>query len=153
MEMKSVRTGQSAVFSDRENLKPIFHWKLCSRWLPNASESDTNNMKSTWPMQEFCIGDPTRPTFHLFTLGVCSVGNANFSFCVGGNANFSVFRYQDVGISNAKLLHSGYCPTRRPNASVFASQWNIGLTLTWTKTNLATTFYWIHNAHSQRVCF
>ena len=21
-------------------LKPIFHWKLCSRWLPNASECD-----------------------------------------------------------------------------------------------------------------
>ena len=31
-------------------LKSIFHRKLCSRWLPNENEIDTN-MKSTWPTQ------------------------------------------------------------------------------------------------------
>ena len=36
--------------------KPIFHWKLCSRWLPNANEINTKNMKCTWPTPEFCVG-------------------------------------------------------------------------------------------------
>ena len=36
-------------------INPIFHWKLCSCWLPNASESDTNKMKSKWPTQECCV--------------------------------------------------------------------------------------------------
>ena len=33
--------------------------------------------------------------------------NLNFRFGVRGNANFSVFRYQHVGIGNAKLWHWG----------------------------------------------
>ena len=48
----------------------LAHCKLCSCWLPNTSESDTNNMKSTWPMREFCVGDPTPPIFYLLTLGL-----------------------------------------------------------------------------------
>ena len=58
-------------------------------------------------------------------------GNANFSVCVVGNTNFSVFRYQHVGIPNAKLWHwgSNSKPTRGPNANGFASQWNVGLRL------------------------
>ena len=59
----------------------------------------------------------------------CVRGNANFSIRVGGNANFSIFRYQTVGIPNAKFLRWGYCPTRTPNARGFALQWNIGLTV------------------------
>ena len=64
-------------------LKPIFHCILGLHWLPNNNEMSTNNMKSTWPTQE--------PIFHLFALGVCVRGNANFSVHVGGNANFRVF--------------------------------------------------------------
>ena len=41
---------------------------------------------------------------------------------VGGNANFSVFRYQHVGIPNAKLWRWG----SYANGNGFASQWNIG---------------------------
>ena len=107
--------GLSGKPSDRKQ-KPK---KLGSRWLLNAKEMSINNMESTWPTQEFCIGDPTRPIFHLCALGVCVGGNANFSVRVGGYANFSVFRYQHVGIPNAKLLCWGNCPTRRPNTSVF----------------------------------
>ena len=62
-------------------------------------------------------------------LGVPIGGNAHFRFGVGGNANFSVFSYQHVGIPNAKLLNFGFCPTGWPNASVFASEWNIGLNI------------------------
>ena len=77
-------------------------------------------------MQEFCIGDPTRPIFHLFVLGVGVGGYANFSVRVGGNANFSGFRYQHVGIPNGKLWRWGSKRTLGPKVNGFASQWNIG---------------------------
>ena len=57
-------------------------------------------MKCTWPMQEFCVGDPTQPIFHWLGLGFCVEVNANFMFGIGGNANFTVFRYQHDGIGN-----------------------------------------------------
>ena len=69
-------------------------------------------MKSTWP---------TRLYSTLFTLGVCVGGNANFSVRLGV-AQILAF----LDIPNAILSHWGYCPTRWPNASVFALQWNIG---------------------------
>ena len=37
----------------------------------------------------------------------CVRGNANFKIRVGGNAYFSVFRYQHVGIANAKFRVGG----------------------------------------------
>ena len=45
-------------------LKPIFHWKWGSHWLPNANEIDTKKKKCTWPTQEICVWDPTQPIFH-----------------------------------------------------------------------------------------
>ena len=32
-------------------LKSVFHWILRLRWVPNATKNETNNMKSTCPMQ------------------------------------------------------------------------------------------------------
>ena len=84
-------------------------------------------MKSTWPTPAPRFGHPTQPIFHLLALGFCVGANANSRVGVGGNTNFSVFRYQHVGIGNAKSLRWGSKPTRGPNASAFASQWNIGL--------------------------
>ena len=80
-------------------------------------------------MQEFCVGDPTPPIFHLLVLGVGVGGYANFSVCVWGNTNFSIFRYEHVGIPNAKLWHWGSKPRPGPNANGFASQWNTGFSL------------------------
>ena len=60
--------------------------------------AQTNEMN----MQNSCVGDPTQPIFHLFALRVCIGYNTNFSIHVEGNTNFSVFRYQYVGIANAK---------------------------------------------------
>ena len=43
---------QGGYFSLSEGgVKPIFHQKTCSGWLPNANEIDANSMKSTWPMR------------------------------------------------------------------------------------------------------
>ena len=78
--------------------------------IPLETEMDTNNMKSTRPMPAPCIGDPTPPTFYLLALGVGVRGNDNVSVRVRGNANFSVFRYQHVGIPNAKLWRWGSKP-------------------------------------------
>ena len=50
--------------------------------------------------------------------------NANLSVHVGGNANFSVFRYQHVGIPNAKLWRWGSKPKRGPNSNGFASTYS-----------------------------
>ena len=36
--------------------KPIFHWKWGSRWVPNANEIYTKNMKYTCPTPAFCVG-------------------------------------------------------------------------------------------------
>ena len=64
-------------------------------------------MKCTWPMRKFCVGDPTQPIFPWLELRFCVGGNANFMFRIGDNANFSVFRYQHVGIPNAKFRVGG----------------------------------------------
>ena len=71
-------------------------------------------------MREFCGWDPMQPIFQWLEWGFA------FRFGVGGKANFSVFRYQHVGIPNAKLWRWGSKPKRGPNANGFASQWNIG---------------------------
>ena len=52
-------------------------------------KSTHKKKKCTWSTPEFCVGDPTRPIFHLFALGVGIGGNTNFSFLVGGKANFT----------------------------------------------------------------
>ena len=68
-------------------LKPMFHWKLGLRWLPNANEINTKNMKCTCPTPAPCVGDPMPPIFNWLALGVGVGGNANFSARVGSNAN------------------------------------------------------------------
>ena len=93
-------------------MTPKAHIPLCSRWLPNTSENDRNNMNLHGQRENFA----SWTQHHLYStcsrwglaLGVGIGGNANVCVRVGGNANFSVFRYQQVGIGNA-------------------SQWNIGL--------------------------
>ena len=46
------------------NIKPILHGKLCLRWLPNANEIDTNNLKCTCPTPAPTPEGPTPPIFH-----------------------------------------------------------------------------------------
>ena len=108
-------------------LMPIFHWKMGLLWIPNANEINTKNMKCTWPTPAPRVGHPANLYSTCSRWGFAWV-NANFRVGVGGNANFSVFRYQHVGIGNAKSLRWGSNPTRGPNASGFASQWNIVFT-------------------------
>ena len=82
-------------------------------------------MKCTWPTQEMCVWDTTQPIFHGLAFGFGIGGNTKFRFGVRGNSNFRVFRYQHVGVGNAKWLRRGL--TQGPSTSGFALQWNIGL--------------------------
>ena len=49
-----------------KSLKPVSHWKLGSRWVPNAREQEVNNMKCIYAQRkpQPTPGDPTQPIFH-----------------------------------------------------------------------------------------
>ena len=101
--------------------KPIFHWKWGSRWVPNAIEIYTKNMKCTWPTPVFCVGTQRNLYSTDWRRGLAS---GKTQILALGNAKI----YQHVGISNSKFWRRGHCPTPTPDARYFASQWNIGLT-------------------------
>ena len=61
-----------------DNLKPIFHWKLGLRWLQNANEINTKNMKCTCPTPAPTPEGPTPPIFH-WELGLRLLPNAKKS--------------------------------------------------------------------------
>ena len=94
-------------------LKPIYHWKLSSRWLTSVNGMDTKNMKSTWQCQPLALGTQC----HLY------------STCLRWGLALEVtqilaFLNTNMFVSPTRL---GSKPTPVPKASVFAPQWNIGL--------------------------
>ena len=104
-------------------LKPIFHQKPGSRWVPNANVIDTNNMKSTCPMR--CQSESALPK--LSYIPPACVGGVGASRWVNGGSRWyrEDFGYEHVGFDNAKVSCWGYSPKRSPNASGIALQWNI----------------------------
>ena len=103
-------------------VKPIFHWKWGSRWVPNANEIYTKYMKCTWPMPVFCVGTQRNLYSTDWRQGLAS---GKTQILAQGNAKI----YQHVDISNAKFWRRGHCPTPTPDARYFASQWNMGFIL------------------------
>ena len=103
-----------------EVLKPIFHWKWGSRWVPNANEIYKKRKKCTWPMPVFCVGTQRNLYSTDWRRGLAS---GKTQILALGNAKI----YQHVGISNAKFWRRGHCPMPTPDASSLESQWNIGL--------------------------
>ena len=73
---------------DVGGLKPIFHWKWGSRWVPNANEIYTKNMKYTWPTPAFCIGTQRNLYSTDWRQGL-ALGPTQI-FGVGGLANFHI---------------------------------------------------------------
>ena len=100
-------------------VKPIFHWKWGLRWIPNANEIYTKNMKCTWPTPVFCVGTQRNLYSTDWRQGLTS---GKTQILALGKAKM----YQHVSISNAKFWCRGHCPTPTPDARYFASQWNIG---------------------------
>ena len=70
-------------------------------------------------------GEPAQPIFHLFALGVCVGVNAHFSIHVGVT-QILAFIYTNMLVSPTQNSQIGGI-AQRPYTSVFASQWNIGL--------------------------
>ena len=95
-------------------LKPIFHWKLGSRWLPNANEINTKNMKCTWPTPKFCVG--TQRNLHStgLRLGFASGKTQILGFasgCVGS-------KIPTCWYSPRKILASGALPNANPRHQI-----------------------------------
>ena len=110
----SVGVGQTLKF------KPIFYLKTGLRWVPDANEIYTKNMKCTCPTPAFCVGSQR----NLYSTGWHrGLASGKTQILALGNAK----TYQHVGISNAKFWRRGHCPTPAPDARYFAFWWNIGL--------------------------
>ena len=101
-------------------IKPIFHWKLGSRWLPNATEINAKNMKCTRPTQEFCIGTQRNlysTDLHLgFTSGKMQIWVLHRVNEIRGSALAP--RYQHVGIPNAKFCRGGIAQRHPPTPGI-----------------------------------
>ena len=103
-------------------LKPIFHLKTGLRWMPDANEIYTKNMKCTCPTPAFCVGTQR----NLYSTGWRrGLASGKTQMLALGNAKI----YQRVGISNAKVWRRGHCPTPAPDARYFAFWWNIGFNI------------------------
>ena len=81
---------------------------------PTQMKSTPKKTKCTQPAREICVWDPLQPIFHWLALGFCVGANTNLKICIGGNTNYSVFRYQHVGISNAKFRVRGLSQRKDP---------------------------------------
>ena len=68
-------------------LKPIFHWKWASHWLPDANEIYTQKMKCTWPMPEFCVRTQRNLYSTGLHLGFASGKTQILGFASDKNAN------------------------------------------------------------------
>ena len=101
------------------HFKPIFHWKLGSRWLLNTNEINTKNMKCTWPMPEFCVGSQRNLYSTGLRLGFASGKTQLLGFASG--------KTQTNYAKHVGIFASG--DVKVPNASSFALQWNIGFKL------------------------
>ena len=110
-----------AAYQCLKSLKPIFHWKLGLRWQMKSTQKHEMYMANAKILRL----EPNATYIPLTCVWVSRWGNANFRFGIGC---FRVFRYQHVGIPNAKFSHWGCYPTPDPNTKSFVSQWNIGFT-------------------------
>ena len=105
-----------------QGVKPIFHWKWGSRWVPNANEIYTKKHEMYMANASILRWDPTQ----LYSTDWrCGLALGKTQVLALGNAKI----YQHVGIASAKFWRRGHCPTPTPDARYFTSQWNIGLSV------------------------
>ena len=93
----------------------------------------TQKVKCTWPTPEFCVGTQRNLYSTGLHLGFVSGKTQLLGFASGKTRKIQ--RYRDTNLlvffalGNAKVLSSALGDAKVPDASSFASQWNIGLTL------------------------
>ena len=84
INVHSLSYPKASIHIDKYDCKAHNPLKTPLRWIPNANEINTENMKCTWPTPAPPVGEPMPPIFHLLTLGVGVGGNANFSILCWG---------------------------------------------------------------------
>ena len=112
----------------------LFHRKLGSRWIPNVSEIDTNNMKSTrrtltlplCTQRKLYSIDSHRLALGIYRLALDIIG---LCWTLLGVALGPLGFLYTCCIGNANPSRWGPYPTQRPIASGFTLQWNIGFRL------------------------
>ena len=113
-----------------QTLKPIFHLKTGLRWVPDANEIYTKNMKCTCPTRKFCVGTQRNLYSTGLRLGFASGKTQLLGFASGKNAKNWRHLTQKIPTCwypQRKSLASGLLPNANPRHQNFASQWNIGL--------------------------
>ena len=103
-------------------LKPIFYRKLRLPWLPNPNDIDTKSMKCTWPQHEGTQRDLYSTWLHWACVGSMGLRVGSVRIPVGSTR---LFRYQHVGIVNAKVSYLGEYPMQGHNTRGFVLRWNI----------------------------
>ena len=114
---------QSCPSSPVSILKPIFHRKLGSHWVPNTNEIYTKKKKYTWPTQAFCVGTQHNLYSTDWRRGLAS-GLTQILGLASGNANFHILDTNMLG--DAEVLFFALGDAKVPDATYFAFWWNIG---------------------------
>ena len=114
------------------HLKPIFHLKTGLRWVPDANEIYTKNMKCTCPTRKFCVGTQHNLYSTGLRLGFASCKTQLLGFASGKNAENWHHLAQKIPTCwypQPKSMALGLLPNANPRRQNFPSQWNIGLKL------------------------
>ena len=115
----------------RGALKPVFHQKSRSRWVIYVYPTQ-KKLHKQHEMYMANVSPNARGPNATYIPPACVGGRVGSEMLHVGSAMLRVgstrlFGYQHVGIGNANYSLWGSSPTRAPNASIFALQWNIGL--------------------------
>ena len=84
-------------------LKPIFHGKLGSRSLTNGIEMNTNNMKCTWPSQQFGTTYIPLARIYVFAFWVTQI----LCFALGVTQILAFLNTNMLDLTRVFLYHSG----------------------------------------------
>ena len=104
-------------------VKPIFHWKWGSRWLPNAKEIYTKKEMYMTNTRNLHLV-PNATYIPLIRVGGFVLGDAKkIASPNARDTNMLVF----FALGSAKVLSFALGDAKVPSANSFASQWNIGL--------------------------
>ena len=119
---KLVPRGLNLSQSQFQRLKPIFHWKWGSRWLPNQMKSTKNGQR-----KKFAFGTQRNLYSTDSFLGVLRWVTQIVLLC---NLTQIYQHVRGFALGDTKVLSFALGDAKVPNANGFASQWNIGLRFT-----------------------
>ena len=103
-------------------VKPIFHLKTGLRWVPDANDIYTKNMKCTCPTRKFCVGTQR----NLYSIDWCRGLASGLTQTLGLASGVwrrvtQIFTFQipTCWYPQRKILASGAVPNARSGRQVF----------------------------------